>query len=114
MGDDAYNALPDSEKAQHADIITIIAQSNGIATLMIENLLVRAADAEETTWIERLPICTHDTFRRPAYQKTAGCPSRFLCSKTQSNADNQTSVLLLPIHFFSDQYGYLPQSLHPT
>ena len=54
MGDDAYNALSDEEKARHADIVTIIAQANGIATLAIENLLVRAADSSDTTWIDRL------------------------------------------------------------
>ena len=44
MGDKAYNALSDEQKKEHADILTIIAQSNGKATLMMENLLVRAAD----------------------------------------------------------------------
>ena len=34
LGDAAYNALPDAEKKQHADLATIIAQSNGQATLM--------------------------------------------------------------------------------
>ena len=60
MGDAAYNALSDAEKAKHADLVTIIAQSNGKATLAIENLLVRASDAQETTWIERLSETTVD------------------------------------------------------
>ena len=60
MGDAAYNALSDAEKAKHADLVTIIAQSNGAATLMIENLLVRAADTAETTWLERLSETTYD------------------------------------------------------
>ena len=60
MGDEAYNALSDSEKKQHADIITIIAQSNGQATLMIENLLVRAADTNEDSWIERFIASSYD------------------------------------------------------
>ena len=60
MGDEAYNRLSDAEKAKHADIVTIIAQANGMATLAIENLLVRAADTEETTWIERLSETTYD------------------------------------------------------
>ena len=60
MGDEAYNALSDAEKAKHADIVTIVAQANGMATLTIENLLVRASDTEETTWIERLSETTYD------------------------------------------------------
>ncbi len=59
-GDEAYNALSDAEKAKHADIVTIVAQANGMATLTIENLLVRASDTEETTWIERLSETTYD------------------------------------------------------
>ena len=60
MGDAAYNALSDSEKKKHADLVTIIAQSNGVATMMIENLLVRAADTAENSWIERLSETTYD------------------------------------------------------
>ena len=60
MGDAAYDALSDEEKAEHADILTIIAQSNGKATLMMENLLTRAADTNEDTWIERFAGTTYD------------------------------------------------------
>ena len=60
MGDAAYDALPDAEKKQHADILTMIAQSNGKVTLMIENLLTRAADTNETSWIERFTEKSYD------------------------------------------------------
>ena len=60
LGVDAYNALSDEEKAKHADLVTIIAQCNGKATLAIENLLLRASDTEETNWIERLSETTLD------------------------------------------------------
>ena len=60
MGDKAYNKLSDSEKKEHADILTIVAQSNGKATLMMENLLTRAADTNDTTWLERLSGITYD------------------------------------------------------
>ena len=60
MGDDAYDRLSESEKANHADIVTIIAQANGKATLVIENLLVRGADSNENTWIDRLAETTYD------------------------------------------------------
>ena len=60
MGDAAYDALSAAEKAKHADIVTLIAQANGMATLIIERLLVNAADTEETTWIQRLPKITYE------------------------------------------------------
>ena len=60
MGDSAYGALSDAEKKNHADILTIVAQANGMATLMIENLLTRAADTGEGTWIERFTDVTYE------------------------------------------------------
>ena len=53
MGDKAYNDLSDEDKKDHADILTIVAQSNGYATMTIENLLTRASDTSNDTWIER-------------------------------------------------------------
>ena len=47
------DTLPEAEKNKHADILTIIAQSNGKATLIIQNLLTRAADSSEETWLDR-------------------------------------------------------------
>ena len=60
MGDEAYNALSDSQKKKHADLITILAQSNGKATLTIANLLVRGCDPNATTWVERFQGITYD------------------------------------------------------
>ena len=60
MGDAAYNALPDAEKNKHADILTIIAQSNGNATLLMESLIARATDNNPTTWVERFCELTYD------------------------------------------------------
>ncbi len=60
MGDEAYNKLSAEEKKNHADILTIIAQSNGRATLMIENLITRAADTNDDTWIDRLSGLSYD------------------------------------------------------
>ncbi|MBO7401231.1 MAG: hypothetical protein J6U75_08500, partial [Clostridia bacterium] len=60
MGDAAYNALPDAEKNKHADILTIIAQSNGNATLLMESLIARATDNNSTTWVERFCELTYD------------------------------------------------------
>ena len=60
MGLDAYNGLSSSQKREHADLITILAQSNGKATLTIANLLARACDTNDTTWIERFEGITYD------------------------------------------------------
>ena len=60
MGDEAYNALSADEKKNHADLITILAQSNGKATLTIANLLVRGCDPNATTWVERFQGITYD------------------------------------------------------
>ena len=53
MGDKEYNALSENEKKNHADILTIISQANGQATLAIENLITRASDTNIDTWIDR-------------------------------------------------------------
>ena len=54
------DALSEAERIIHADILTIIAQANGKAILMMENLLTRAADTNDTTWLERLSEITYD------------------------------------------------------
>ena len=52
------DSLPAEEK--HADILTILAQSNGKATLMMQNLLTRAADPNDSTWLERFSEISYD------------------------------------------------------
>ena len=60
MGDAAYNGLSDEKKKEHADILTIIAQSNGNATLIMENMITRAADTNDDLWIDRFAGITYD------------------------------------------------------
>jgi len=60
MGDAAYEALSEEEKKSHADIITIISQANGKAALIMENLITRAADTSEDTWIDRFTSTSYD------------------------------------------------------
>ena len=59
MGDAAYEALSEEDKKKHADIITIITQANGQATLLMENLITRAADTNEDTWLDRFAGTTY-------------------------------------------------------
>ncbi len=63
MGDEAYNALSDEEKKQHADIVTIVMQANGKIMLSIETLLTKATDTAETSWIDRLEDNTLDDLK---------------------------------------------------
>ena len=53
MGDERYNALSEDEKKDHADILTIIQQAHGNAVLLMENLVTRACDTNDDTWIDR-------------------------------------------------------------
>ncbi len=60
MNDATYNALTDEEKNKHADILTLLAQGNGQAILLMQKLLTRAADPYESTWIERMLDTTYE------------------------------------------------------
>ena len=53
MGDAAYNALSDSEKKNHCDILTLLMQGNGQAVQLMETELTKAADARKTTWLNK-------------------------------------------------------------
>ena len=91
LGDGAYNALSDKEKKQHADILTIIAQSNGQATLMIESLLVRAADTNENTWIDRFVGTTYDNLM----DETGLAPSKAGKLLAKQYDDDASTILLM-------------------
>ena len=60
MGDDAYNALSKEEQNEHADILTIVSQSNGQATVLIYNLISMACDTSNNTWIDRFKDTSYD------------------------------------------------------
>ena len=53
MGDDAYNALSDSEKNKHCDILTLLMQGNGEAVQLLETQLTKASDSRKNTWLDR-------------------------------------------------------------
>ena len=54
------DSLPEGEKNKHADILTIVAQSNGKITLVMQNVLTRGADTEDDTWLERFEGTTYE------------------------------------------------------
>ncbi len=64
IGDEMYNALPEAEKRKHGDLRQIILEGTGSAEIIIEQLLAIAADASETTWIERLQEIDGDELSR--------------------------------------------------
>ena len=55
-----YDKMSEEERKEHADLVTIMAQSNGQATLVMFNLLTRAADTNEESWVERFTEITYD------------------------------------------------------
>lgn len=57
---EAYDKLSAAEKKNHADLTTIISQSNGNATLLMQSLLARASDTNTKTFIERFASQTYD------------------------------------------------------
>jgi len=54
------DGLAEAEKNEHADILTILAQSNGRATHLMETLVLRAADTNDETWLDRFSEITAD------------------------------------------------------
>ncbi len=60
MGDEAYDKLSEDEKKNHADLLTIVAQANGKAILTMENLITRAADTNDDSWLDRFTETTYD------------------------------------------------------
>ena len=88
MGDEAYNALSDEEKKQHADILTIIAQASGQATLLMNNLLTRAADTDDDTWIDRFSGITYDDLLDVTPGKTATDKNKALAKLYDDDASD--------------------------
>ncbi len=64
MGDEAYNALNETEQKNHADILTIVMQANGKSTLAMESLLTKASDTASTSWIDRLKNISLDDLKQ--------------------------------------------------
>ena len=62
MGEEDYNsAFTEEQRKNIGDLVAILAQCNGKATLTIANLLVRACDTStDDTWVERFADITYD------------------------------------------------------
>ena len=60
MNDAVYNELTPEKQKEHADILTIISQANGQATLAIQKILTRAADTYQDSWLDRFNKTSYD------------------------------------------------------
>ena len=60
LGEEAYNKLSDEEKKNHANLTTIITQANGRATLIMENMIAKACDTTDDSWVDRFSQTTYE------------------------------------------------------
>ena len=102
LGDEAYNKLSDEEKKNHADILTIIAQANGQATLLFENLITRAADTNSDTWLERFAGTTYDNLM----ELYSGSPSDIAKKLAKAYDDDAQTILKLVSKFRAELESY--------
>ena len=102
LGDEAYNALSNEEKKEHADIVTIIAQANGRATLTLENLITRAADTNDSTWLERFAATDYDDL----VEKSGKSPTDAAKALAKMYDDNANTILEMWETFREELSGY--------
>ncbi len=94
--------LPEEEKNEHADLLTILAQCNGKATLMILNLLARAADNNEDTWLDRLAGTTYEDL----LDSVGGAPTDAMRKLAKMYDDDANRILDNWGHFRDDLVKY--------
>ena len=85
--DKAYAALSEAERQNHADILTIIAQANGQATLQLQELLTRSADDNEDTWLDRFAGLTYDDLLSVTPGRTGTDKARALAKQYDDDAN---------------------------
>ncbi|MBO4893590.1 MAG: hypothetical protein J5562_01590 [Clostridia bacterium] len=60
INEQVRDSLSEDERNECADILTIFAQSNGNATLILENMITRGSDTNEDLWIDRFVSITYE------------------------------------------------------
>ena len=95
MGDAAYNALSDEEKKEHADILTILMQANGKATLVMETLLSKATDTSSDTWIDRLTSTSYESLEERIQEENPGIRSKSDLNAALDRKYQDTARILL-------------------
>ncbi len=101
MGD-AYDALPDEKKKEHADLGTILMQANGNVTLVIENAVTRAADTGDDTWLDRFLAKDYDDL----IDETELSASKAKKELDRLYSDSALTVLNMLEEFLSYLEGY--------
>ena len=102
VNNEVRDSLPESEKNKHADILTIVAQSNGKATVMLNNLLTRAADTSDDTWLERFEGTTYEDL----LDLQGGSPTDAMKKLDKKYYDDANGFLELWEDFRSDLLNY--------
>ena len=103
MGDEKYNKLSEEEKKNHADIVTIIAQANGQATFLFENLITRASDTSTAdNWLERF----ENTRYQDLLDATGKAPTDARKEVARKYDDDATSLIDSLDDFRKDLEGY--------
>ena len=83
------DSLSESEKNKHADILTIVAQSNGKLTLVMQNILTRGADTNDDTWLDRFESTTYDDLM----EVQGGSPSDAMKKLAKKYDDDAQAIL---------------------
>lgn len=72
-----FAALSAAEQEEHADMTTILMQSNATAVLAIEQLIALAADDEDSTWAERYAdALTYDEMTEQVMEEENADPAK--------------------------------------
>ena len=104
--DKAYNALSAEKKANTADILTILAQANGEATVAFENLIVRASDDKGQSWIERLADISYDDLKETYADELGVLPSDAAAELDKLFEDDARKLLNLIDGFKKEMESY--------
>ena len=112
LGDDAYNALSDEEKKEHADILTILMQANGQATLAMEKLITRATDASDDTWVDRFTGTTLDDLTQRVMDEKPGLSSKTdVMRELDKQYQDAASKILAMWEGFSEETGSVDEKM---
>lgn len=89
LGEEAYNKLSDEEKKNHANLTAIIAQANGRATLIMENMITKACDTSDDSWVDRFSQTTYEDLA----DTIGGTPTDALKKLTKKYDDDANKLL---------------------
>ena len=103
MGDAAYNALSDSEKKNHCDILTLLMQGNGQAVQLMETELTKAADARKTTWLNKFLETNLDSMTEKLEEENPNLTPSEINSKLDKLYGDDAKKILAKWSTFGDE-----------